>query len=99
MVWPLRIAKALQAQQPEPLKVLHSHPVVVLVAQTLVAHAAQPHAYPRVEFMEDFPSGEPLRGEVLSRASYDSVEFHKDLTVQVVLSAGQFSHFVFEFLQ
>ena len=63
MVWPLRIAKALQAQQPEPLKVLHPHPVVVLVVQTLVAHAAQAHAYPGVEFMEDFPSGEPLRGE------------------------------------
>src|SRR5438132_12116333 len=98
MAWRVRpfscLAKALQAQQPEPLALLEPEAAVVMVAESLVFHAAHAPPNPRLQFPQNLPAGEPASSELLSGALNDSVEFRHHFTVAVVRTSGSLWNFL-----
>src|SRR5882672_9880928 len=91
------LAKAHQAQQTKLPKLLHPEAPVVVVAETLVFHAAQAPPNPSVQVPKTKPACEPPCGEVVSSTTDDLVEFHDNLRVQVVRTAGQIPNLVAKF--
>ena len=89
---------AFQGEQTESDKTFDSYPMVVMTRLALVFHTAQAHPDPRIKLVEPFSIRAPPGAEVMSGASNDSVEFLDDTAVEVVLSARERPHLVFEFL-
>jgi hypothetical protein len=92
------VTKAFQREEAEPPKSFDTDLTVVFEAFTLGLHAAKPHPYPRVQFMEGLSGRVEPSGKVLGSPPNNSVEAFNDFTVEVVRAVGEFPDFVFEFL-
>jgi hypothetical protein len=89
---------ALQREPPESDKTFNAQLAVVVTGLALVFHSAQPHPDPRIELVEPLSVRAPRGAKVVSGAPDERVEFRDDTAVEVVLSAGERPHLVFEFL-
>ena len=92
-----RPAKALQPQQPKSLELLEPKPVVIVVTEALVLHAAHAPTNPAIQLPQGISPRKPTGGEGLSGASNHLVEFRNDRRLQVVRAASDLPHLVLKF--
>ena len=58
---------------------------VIIVVLAFLLHAAEPHANPRVQFLEDSMTGGKERGEVIRRAPDDPIQFRDHVQIKIMV--------------